>query len=140
MTRNEGIPDRNSIGGSGNITTGTFTDSQVVSVSGSQNRATVRVTNSSAAPDPWLERLEKELARIRVLLENEDGVVDPADREDALDAVTTLQSDLPGITASGPGASETLRRRLRGLLGALDPVVKIIGTIATVQGILDHFK
>jgi hypothetical protein len=66
--------------------------------------------------------------------------VDPADREDALDAVTSLQSDLPGMTASGSGASETLRRRLRGLLGALDPVVKIIGTVATVQGILDHFK
>ena len=138
MTRNKGFRDSNFIGGSGNITTGTFSGSQVVSVSGSQN--TVQVTDSSAASDPWLERLEKELARIRPLLENEHGVVDPADRDDALDAVTTLQSDLPGITASGPGASETLRRRLRGLLGALDPVVKIIGTVATVQGILDHFK
>jgi hypothetical protein len=140
MTGNEGLPGSNFIGGSGNITTGTFTDSQVVSVSGSQNTATVRVTDSSAAPDAWLERLEEELARIRVLLENEYSVVDPADREDALDAVTTLQSDLPGIAASGSGTSETLRRRLRGLLGALDPVVKIIGTVATVQGILDHFK
>jgi hypothetical protein len=66
--------------------------------------------------------------------------LDPADREDALDAVTALQSDLPGIAASDSSGSETLRRRLRGLLGALDPVVKIIGTVATVQGILDHFK
>ena len=138
MTRNEGFRGSNFIGGSGNITTGTFTGSQVVSVSGSQN--TVQVTDGSAASDPWLGRLEKELARIRPLLENEHGIVDSADREDALDAVTTLQSDLPDITASGPGASETLRRRLRGLLGALDPVVKIIGTVATVQGILDHFK
>jgi hypothetical protein len=138
MTRNEGFQDSNFIGGSGNITTGTFTDSQVVNVSGRQN--TVRVTDSSAASDPWLERLEEELARISGLLENEHGVVDPADREDALDAVSTLQSDLPGIAASGSGASETLRRRLKGLLGALDPVVKIIGTVATVQGILDHFK
>jgi hypothetical protein len=140
MTGSDGSRDSNFVGGSGNITTGTFTDSQVVSVSGSQNTATVRVTDSSAAPDPWLERLEEELARIRVLLESEHGAVDVADREDALDAVTALQSDLPGIAASGSGASGTLRRRLRGLLGALDPVVKIIGTVATVQGILDHFK
>jgi hypothetical protein len=138
MTRSEGFRDSNFIGGSGNITSGTFNNSQIANVSGSQN--TVQVTDSSAAPDPWLERLEEELARIRVLLENEHGVVDPADREDALDAVASLQSDLPGMTASGSGASETLRRRLRGLLGALDPVVKIIGTVAAVQGILDHFK
>jgi hypothetical protein len=47
------LRDSNFIGGSGNITSGTFTDSQVVSVSGSQNTATVYVSDSSVALDPW---------------------------------------------------------------------------------------
>ena len=109
-------------------------------VGGANSQVNSRNEILTDTADPWLERLEEELGRIRDLLENEHGVVDPADRGDALDAVTALQSDLPGITASGSGAPETLRRRLKGLLGTLDPVAKIIGTVATVQGILDHFK
>jgi hypothetical protein len=129
----------NVVFGGGVINTGN--NNQISNAIGDGNRqVNSRNEMLADAADPWLERLEEELARIRVLLENEHGVVDPADRGDALDAVSALQSDLPGIAASGSGAPDTLRRRLKGLLGALDPVAKIIGTVATVQGILDHFK
>ena len=44
MTGNEDFRGGNFIGGSGNITTGTFTDSPVVSVSGSNNKVTTDVS------------------------------------------------------------------------------------------------
>jgi len=52
-----------------------------------------------------------------------------------MDAVASLEADLPEMAGSDPA---TLRRRLKSLLGALDPVVKIIGGAATLQEILRH--
>jgi len=57
------------------------------------------------------------------------------DRDDELDAITSLEADLPEMAGGTPGP---LRRRLKGLLGALDPVVKIIGGVATLEEIVRH--
>jgi len=52
-----------------------------------------------------------------------------------MDAITSLEADLPEMAGGTPGR---LRRRLKGLLGALDPVVKIIGGVATLEEIVRH--
>jgi hypothetical protein len=123
------------IHGAGSIVSGDIRDSQIVSQSGP---GTARITVAPAGggladgrPDRWLEVLGSELARIRQLLEP----LASTDRDDAMDAVTSLEADLPEMAGGTPGP---LRRRLKGLLGALDPVVKIIGSVATLEEILRH--
>jgi hypothetical protein len=123
------------IHGAGSIVSGDIRDSQIVSQSGT---GTARITVAPAGggladggPDRWLEVLGSELARIRQLLEP----LASTDRDDAMDAVTSLEADLPEMAGGTPGR---LRRRLKGLLGALDPVVKIIGGVATLEEILRH--
>lgn len=123
------------IHGAGSIVSGNIRDSQIVSQSGT---GTARITVAPAGggladggPDRWLEVLGSELARIRQLLEP----LASTDRDDAMDAVTSLEADLPEMAGGTPGR---LRRRLKGLLGALDPVVKIIGGVATLEEILRH--
>jgi hypothetical protein len=123
------------IHGAGSIVSGDIRDSQIASQNGT---GTARITVvppggglADGGPDRWLEVLGSELARIRQLLEP----LASTDRDDALDAVASLEADLPEMAAGTPG---TLRRRLKGLLGALDPVVKIIGGVATLEEILRH--
>jgi hypothetical protein len=123
------------IHGAGSIVSGDIRDSQIASQSGTGTaRITVVLAGGGLAgggPDRWLEVLGSELARIRRLLEP----LASTDRDDAMDAVASLEADLPEMAAGTPG---TLRRRLKGLLGALDPVVKIIGGVATLEEILRH--
>ena len=126
---------RNVIHGAGSIVSGDIRDSQIVSQSGT---GTARITVAPAGggladggPDRWLEVLGSELVRIRRLLEP----LASTDRDDAMDAITSLEADLPEMAGGTPGR---LRRRLKGLLGALDPVVKIIGGVATLEEILRH--
>ena len=124
------------IHGAGSIVSGDIRDSQIVSQSGTGGTAgiTVAPTGDGLAgggPDRWLEVLGSELARIRRLLEP----LASTDRDDAMDAITSLEADLPEMAGGTPGP---LRRRLKGLLGALDPVVKIIGGVATLEEILRH--
>ena len=123
------------IHGAGSIVSGDIRDSQIASQSGT---GTARITVAPAGgglagggPDRWLEVLGSELARIRQLLEP----LASTDRDDAMDAVASLEADLPEMAGGTPGR---LRRRLKGLLGALDPVVKIIGGVATLEEILRH--
>ena len=123
------------IHGAGSIVSGDIRDSQIVSQSGT---GTARITVAPAdggladgGPDRWLEVLGSELTRIRQLLEP----LSSTDRDDAMDAITSLEADLPEMAGGTPGR---LRRRLKGLLGALDPVVKIIGGVATLEEILRH--
>jgi hypothetical protein len=119
------------IHGAGSIVSGDIRDSQVVSQSGTGGTAKITVGPADGGPDLWLEVLGSELVRIRRLLEP----VASTDRDDAMDAVASLEADLPEMAGGTPG---TLRRRLKGLLGALDPVVKIIGGVATLEEILRH--
>jgi hypothetical protein len=124
------------IHGAGSIVSGDIRDSQIVSQSGTGGTARITVAPADGGlagggPDRWLEVLGGELARIRRLLEP----LASTDRDDAMDAVTSLEADLPEMAGGTPG---TLRRRLKGLLGALDPVVKIIGGVATLEEILRH--
>lgn len=124
------------IHGAGSIVSGDIRDSQIVSQSGTGGTARITVVPADGGladggPDRWLEVLGNELARIRQLLEP----LASTDRDDAMDAVTSLEADLPEMTGGTPG---TLRRRLKGLLGALDPVVKIIGGVATLEEIVRH--
>ena len=123
------------IHGAGSIVSGDIRDSQIASQS---RTGTARITVvppggglADGGPDRWLEVLGSELARIRQLLEP----LASTDRDDAMDAVASLEADLPEMAGGTPG---TLRRRLKGLLGALDPVVKIIGGVATLEEILRH--
>jgi hypothetical protein len=138
MTRNEGFPDRNVIGGSGNITSGTFTDSQVVSVSGSHNMATVSVSDSSVALDPW-GQLEKELARIRRRLEEDrSNSVAAVDRDDAIASVKDAQDEASAADSTNPEARRSMRLRLKALVGILVPVAEIIGGVAGLEAIWPH--
>lgn len=118
------------IHGAGSIVSGDIRDSQIASQSGT-GTARITVVPADGGPDRWLEVLERELARIRQLLEP----LASTDGDDAMDAVASLEADLPEMAGGTPG---TLRRRLKGLLGALDPVVKIIGGVATLEEILRH--
>jgi len=122
---------RNVIHGAGSIVSGEIKNSQIVSQNGPGGIATITVGSADGGADRWLEPLGSELARIRRLLEP----VASTDRDDAMDAVASLEADLPEMAGSDPA---TLRRRLKSLLGALDPVVKIIGGAATLQEILRH--
>ena len=138
MTGNEGFPGGNFIGGSGNITAGTFTDSQVVSVSGSQNTATVHVSDSSVALDPW-GHLEKELARIRRRLEEDrSSSVAVADRDDAIESVKAAQGAISATDSTTPEARRSIRLRIKGLIGILAPVAEIIGGVAALEVIWPH--
>jgi hypothetical protein len=119
------------IHGAGSIVSGDIRDSQIVSQSGTGGTAKITVAPTGDGPDRWLEVLGSELARIRRLLEP----LASTDRDDAMDAVTSLEADLPEMAGGIPGP---LRRRLKGLLGALDPVVKIIGGVATLEEIVRH--
>ena len=122
---------RNVIHGAGSIVSGEIKNSQIVSQNGPGGIATITVGSAGGGADRWLEPLGSELARIRRLLEP----VASTDRDDAMDAVASLEADLPEMAGSDPA---TLRRRLKSLLGGLDPVVKIIGGAATLQEILRH--
>jgi hypothetical protein len=136
MTGNEGSRGGNFIGGSGNIIAGTYTGSQVVGVSGSQN--TVHVSDSSVALDPW-GALEKELARIRRRLEEDrTNSVDVADRGDAIDSVIAAQGEMSSTDNTSPAARRSMRLRIKGLIGILAPVAEIVGGVAALEAIWQH--
>jgi len=130
--------NRNFIGGSGNITTGTFTNSQVASVSGSQNVATVYVSGTSVAQDPW-GSLEKELARIRRQLEEDrSNSISVTDRDDAVEAVEAAQATLPATDRTNPEVQRNMRRCIKSLIGILTPVTQVIGGVAGLEAIWPH--
>jgi hypothetical protein len=139
MTRNEDHQtiQHNVINGDGNIAAGTFTHSQVINQSGDHNHAANNIVRGNDKLGPLVKDLETQLAEVRSRL---DGIQDPrfsTDRDDALDAVTALQTDLPRM-GDEPGTSKRLRQRVKELLGALAPVAEIIGGVAALQGILQH--
>jgi hypothetical protein len=138
MTGNEDFRGGNFIGGSGNITTGTFTDSPVVSVSGSNNTVTSHVSDNSVALDPW-GNLEKELARIRRRLEAERGSsVAAVDRDDAIASVKAAQEEASAADSTSPEARRSMRLRVKALVGILVPVAEIIGGVAGLEAIWPH--
>jgi hypothetical protein len=138
MTGNEDFRGGNFIGGSGNITTGTFTDSPVVSVSGSNNKVTTDVSDNSVALDPWGD-LEKELARIRRRLEADRGSsVAVVDRDDAMASVKAAQAEASAADSTSPEARRSIRLRIKGLIGILAPVAEIIGGVAALEAIWPH--
>jgi len=138
MTRNEGFRDSNFIGGSGNTIMGTFTDSQVVSVSGSQNTAAVHVSDSSVTMDPW-GTLDRELARIRQRLEaDRSNSVALVDRDDAIESVIATQGEISVADRANPEARRSMRLRIKGLIGIMAPVAEIIGGVAGLEAICQH--
>ena len=138
MTGNEDFRGGNFISGSGNITTGTFTDSQVVSVSGSNNKVTTDVSDNSVALDPW-GNLEKELARIRRRLEADRGSsVAVVDRDDAMASVKAAQAEASAADSTSPEARRSMRLRVKSLIGILAPVAEIIGGVAALEAIWPH--
>lgn len=138
MTGNEDFRGGNFIGGNGNITTGTFTQSPVVNVSGRQNRVTAHVSANSVAPDTWGD-LEKELARIRRLLEADRGSsVAAVDRDDAIASVKAAQAEASAADSASAEARRSMRLRVKALVGILVPVAEIIGGVAGLETIWPH--
>ena len=92
------------IHGAGSIVSGDIRDSQIVSQSGTGGTARITVARRhgppGGGPDRWLEVLGSELARIRQLLEP----LASTDRDDAMDAVTSLEADLPADGRRQPPA------------------------------------
>jgi len=91
------------IHGAGSIVSGDIRDSQIVSQSGTGGTARITVAPADGGladggPDRWLEVLGNELDRIRRLLEP----LASTDRDDAMDAVTSLEADLPEMTGRNP--------------------------------------
>jgi hypothetical protein len=126
MTGNEDFRGGNFIGGSGNITTGTFTDSPVVSVSGSNNKVTTDVSDNSVALDPW--RLEADRG----------SSVAVVDRDDAMASVKAAQAEASAADSTSPEARRSIRLRIKGLIGILAPVAEIIGGVAALEAIWPH--
>jgi hypothetical protein len=139
MTGNEDLRGGHFIGDSGNIISGTFTGSQATNVSGSQNTATVRVTGTSAARDPWLERLTEELARIRRRLEEDcSSSVATVDRDDAIESVIAAEGEVAHRQDGSQAEGRSMRLRIKGLIGILAPVAEIIGGVAALEAICQH--
>ena len=97
---------RNVIHGAGSIVSGEIKNSQIVNQIGPGGRATVTVGSAGGGADRWLEPLGSELARIRRLLEP----VASTDRDDAMDAVASLETDLPEMAGSDPATLRSLVR------------------------------
>jgi hypothetical protein len=88
--------------------------------------------------DPW-EALGAELTRIRQCLEGDDGRVPLDGRDDAFDAVTDMQRILPDMEKGGANSPKKIKRRIRELIGVLGPVTEIIGGVAGLEAIWQHF-
>ena len=84
-----------------------------------------------------LVNLEKELTRIRAILESADSHVRSADRDDAIEGVDALAGDIPGLGQSADGRRK-LRQRIKALVGVLTPVAGLIGGVAALESILQH--
>ena len=88
--------------------------------------------------DPW-EQLQRELTKIRQRLERDsDPTVAPDDHDDALEAVTALKDDLPGLRKNDPDTRRRLKQRVKALIGMLAPVAEIVGGVAALQAICQH--
>ena|SRR5712692_3689844 len=126
--------------GTGNIITGgTVTKSPMTNVGGRQNR--VDVTNALGADlqQPWFPQLRDELARIRPLLEGDhDPAISADDRDDAIDAVRALQTEVAGAQDSGEADPKGFRWRVKALIRVLEPVAGIIGGVAAFEAILQN--
>jgi hypothetical protein len=126
--------------GTGNIITGgTVTNSPMTNVGGRQNRVDVTNALSAGLQQSWFPQLRDELARIRPLLEGDHGsAVSEDDRDDAIDAVRALQTEVADAQDSGEADPKGFRRRVKELIGVLAPVAEIVGGVAALQAILQH--
>ena len=129
---------QNVVIGSGNIT-GKVADSQVSIVTGDGGMASNEQIVSAAAQVPWLDQLRDELARICVLLEGDhSSAVSADDRDDAVDAVRDLQTEVADAQNAIEADPKGFRWRVRALLGVLAPVAEVIGGVAALEAILSH--
>jgi hypothetical protein len=118
------------------VTGSTISGSQLTAVSGDGNRVVTTNQPEGARDDAALAaarlELSTQLAGIRELLLDHHDPARATDREDAIEAVTTMQADLgkPVITDT-----KTLRQRIKALVGALQPVAEIVGGIAALEAI-----
>jgi hypothetical protein len=108
---------------------------QVIYTKGDGNSPSASYTvTSPASAGPW-DEVEKELARIRGLLES---AVASADRDDAIEWVYALSRDLPDLRQSGADGPRNLRQRIKALMGVLTPVAGLIGGVAALESIWQH--
>jgi hypothetical protein len=124
------------ISGDGVISTGPNTNINYAKGDGNRQSAG-NVALSPAALDPW-DQLPKELARIRLLLTDENGHAPSAGRDDAIEFVVDLERELPELRKSGADAPKKLRQRIKALVGVLLPVAGLIGGVADLESIIQH--
>ncbi len=124
----------NVVFGGGVINTGN--NNQINNAIGDGNdQANTRNEMRAGGPDPW-QPLAEELARIRRQLEEDrSNSVAAVDRQDAIIAVEEAMS----LTATGNSAApQSMRLRIKGLIGILAPVAEIIGGVAALEAIVQH--
>jgi hypothetical protein len=125
--------------GAGNLVTGsTISGSPLTAVSGDSNRVVITNQPTTGISDDAVlaalrAGLSAELAEIRELLLKHHDPARATDREDAIEAVTALQTDLAKPELSD---RKTLRQRIKGLIGTLKSVAEIIGGIAALEAIV----
>jgi len=126
--------------GTGNIITGgTVINSPMTNVGGRQNRADVTNELNTDGQQLWLPQLRDELARIRPLLEEDhDPAISADDRDDAIDAVRALQTEVAGAQDSGEADPKGFRWRVKALIHILEPLASIIGGVAAFEAILQN--
>jgi hypothetical protein len=127
---------QNSVTGAGIVVVGgVISDSPMTVVSGDSNVITNQPgrTSDDAVLAAAQRELSTELARIRKALLEDDDKARAAHREEAIEAVSALQTDLgePAVVDH-----KTLRTRINALLEALQPVAGIIGGIAALEAIV----
>jgi len=138
MTSSQAAPgnQHHTIFGDGVINTGGNSTVNYAKGNGNQLSAS-NATPSPAALDPW-DQLAEELAKIRLLLTEENSHAPPADRDDAIEVVIALERELPDLRQSGADAHKKLRQRIKALVGVLTPVAGLIGGVADLQSIIQH--
>lgn len=127
----------NIVSGGGVFNTGD--NNQINNARGKGNRqVNTRHEVRVGGPDPW-EPLATELARIRrKLAEDRGGSVDAVDLDDAVRSVIAAEGEVSGTGDRGPDARQSMRLRIKGLIGILAPVAEIIGGVAALEAIVPH--
>jgi hypothetical protein len=115
----------------------TLSNSPQTAVSGDSNWVVITNQPGGAAGDAALAAvrlgLSAQLAEIRELLLKQHDPAMATHREDAIEEVTALQADLgkPALRDQ-----KTLRKRIKAVLGALQPFADIIAGIAALEAIV----
>lgn len=127
----------NVVFGGGVINTGN--NNQINNAIGDGNdQVNTRTEMCAGGPDPW-QPLAKELARIRRQLEEDrSNSVAAVDRQDAIESVIAAEEAMSHTATGSSAAPQSMRLRIKGLIGILAPVAEIIGGVAALEAIVQH--